>query len=49
MPLPGRLPAFNEVAGEDAEFFSEGFGKMTEVGEADLAAGLLDAALAVDQ
>jgi len=45
----GLLPAFNEVSGQNTEFFSECFGKMAEVGKPDLAAGLLDADLTIDQ
>ena len=50
-PLLGsvRLTAFYEVAGQDAEFLPECFCKMAEIGETDLAAGLFDADLPIDQ
>lgn len=38
-----------EVPWQDAELLFEGLGKMTEIGKADLAAGLLNAALSGDQ
>jgi hypothetical protein len=43
------LPAFDEIAGQDAEFFSEGLGEMTQIGKSDLATSLLDTTLPVHQ
>jgi hypothetical protein len=46
---PGILPSFDEISGQDAEFFSEGLGEMAQIGKPDLATGLLDATLPVHQ
>ena len=45
----GDLPAFDEIAGQDAEFFSEGLGEVAQIGKSDLAARLLDTTLPVHQ
>ncbi len=49
MDVRVALAPFDKVAGQDAEFLSERFGEMAEVGEADLASGLFDAHLTIDQ
>lgn len=46
---PGRLSSLNEIAGQDAEFFSEGLGEMTQIGKSDLATSLLDTTLPIHQ
>ena len=43
------LAAPDEVAGQDAEFLSERFSEMAEIGKTNFAAGLLNAALSGDQ
>ena len=46
---PVALAPFDNIAGEDAKFLSECLCKMAEVGETNLASGLFDAHLAIDQ